>query len=221
VTVVDLWVNTISGPAAEAFHSQPGFEGLPDLRGGDVSAASTLEMLEQLLAIMDACGVDVGVVAAGLSAEGTEDLLDEVGGHPDRLRVALVVDRPDHPVRQCERLRHFPAHPAVALVRVTPLVHQYPLNDRLYYPVYALCAELGLPVSINVGILGPRVRSACQHPERLEDVLIDFEGLSVIGDHMGHPSRRCSSRTWSSGPTSTCPARPTWPSTWTPRWSSS
>ena len=131
-------------------------------------------MLTKLLATMDACGVDVGVVAVGLSAEGTDDLLDEVGEHPDRLRVALVVDRPDRPVRQCERLRHFSAHPAVALVRVTPLVHQYPLNDKLYYPVYAVCAELGLPVSINVGVPGPRVRSACQHPKRLEDVLIDF-----------------------------------------------
>jgi predicted TIM-barrel fold metal-dependent hydrolase len=66
-------------------------------------------------------------------------------------------------------------------------VHQYPLNDKLYYPVYATCAELGLPVSVNVGVPGPRVRSACQHPELLEDVLIDFKGLTVIGAHMGHP----------------------------------
>ena len=101
--------------------------------------------------------------------------------------MALVADRPDRPVRQCTRLRALAAHPAVALVRVTPLVHQYPLNDKLYYPVYATCAELGLPVSINVGIPGPRVRSACQHPGLLEDVLIDFKGLTVIGAHMGHP----------------------------------
>jgi len=26
-----------------------------------------------------------------------------------------------------------------------------------------------------------------QHPELLEDVLIDFKGLTVIGAHMGHP----------------------------------
>jgi predicted TIM-barrel fold metal-dependent hydrolase len=187
MTVVDLWVNALSSPAAEAFITQQGNEGIPDLLGGDVSAASTRKMVDMLLVTMDACHVDVGVVAAGLSAEGTEDLLDEVGEHPDRLRVALVIDRPDHPVRQCELLRHFSAHPAVALVRVTPLVYQYPLNDKLYYPVYAVCAELGLPVSINVGIPGPQVRSACQHPKRLEDVLIDFTGLTVIGAHMGHP----------------------------------
>jgi uncharacterized protein len=184
VTVVDLWVNTLSGRAADAFLGRAGNEGIPELLGGDLSASSTLH---HLLATMDACGVDVGVVAAGLSAEETDALLDEVGAHADRLRVALVVDRPDRPVRQCTRLRALAAHPAVALVRVTPLVHQYPLNDKLYYPVYTTCAELGLPVSVNVGIPGPRVRSACQHPALLEDVLIDFEGLTVIGAHMGHP----------------------------------
>ena len=72
-------------------------------------------------------------------------------------------------------------------MRVTPLVEQFELNHRLYYPVYATCAELGLPVSINVGVPGPQVRSRCQDPVLLEDVLIDFPELTVIGAHMGHP----------------------------------
>ena len=50
-----------------------------------------------------------------------------------------------------------------------------------------MCEELGIPVGINVGIPGPRVRSNVQHPERLEDVMIDFPDLVVIGAHMGHP----------------------------------
>ena len=65
--------------------------------------------------------------------------------------------------------------------------HQYPLNDKLYYPVYATCAELGLPVSVNVGVPGPRCARRASTPSCLEDVLIDFKGLTVIGAHMGHP----------------------------------
>ena len=184
MTVVDLWVNALSGKAAAAFMGQAGNEGIPELLGGDLSASSTLQ---HLLVTMDKSGVDVGVIAAGIAAEETGPLLNEVAAHPDRLRVALTSDRPDQPVQQVKRLRALAEHPAVALVRITPLVHQYPLNDKLYYPVYTACAELGLPVSINVGIPGPRVRSACQHPTLLEDVLIDFKGLTVIGAHMGHP----------------------------------
>ena len=184
MTVVDLWVNVLTGKAAAAFMGQSGNEGIPELLGGDLSASSTLQ---QLLATMDACNVDVGVIAAGIAAEETDALLNDVSAYPDRLRVALTVDRPDRPVRQVTRLRELAAHPAVVLVRITPLVTQYPLNDKLYYPIYATCAELDLPVSVNVGIPGPRVRSACQHPQLLEDILIDFKGLTVIGAHMGHP----------------------------------
>ena len=184
MTVVDLWVNALSPGAADQFLGRAGNEGIPDLLGGDLSSASTLD---QLVATMDTCGVDIGIIAAGLSSPETDTLLDDISAHQARLRVALVVDRPDRPVKQCARLRALATHPAVVLVRVTPLVHQYPLNDKLYYPVYATCAELGLPVSVNVGVPGPRVRSACQHPELLEDVLIDFKGLTLIGAHMGHP----------------------------------
>lgn len=184
MTVVDLWVNALSGKAAQAFLGQTGNEGIPDLLGGDLSAAKTLK---KLVATMDECGVDVGVVALGLSNEETAPMLDQMGEFPDRFRAALVVDRPDRPVKQSTLLRALSGYPSVALVRVTPLVHQYPLNDKLYYPIYTLCAEIDLPVSINVGVPGPRVRSACQNPELLEDVLIDFKGLTVIGAHMGHP----------------------------------
>ena len=134
MTVVDLWVNALTGKAAAAFLGQAGNEGIPELLGGDLSASSTLQ---HLLVTMDACGVDIGVIAAGIASEETGPLLRDVATHSDRLRVALTVDRPDRPVQQVARLRALAADPAVALVRITPLVHQYPLNDKLYYPIYA------------------------------------------------------------------------------------
>ncbi len=183
-TVVDLWVNALSDQAATRFSAQEGNEHIGDLLGGDLSAASSID---KLVATMVKCGVDHGVIAQGISDDSTETLLEEIAAYQTRLSVALVVDRADRPVRQCARLRELAEHPGVSLVRITPLVQQYPLNDKLYYPIYATCAELGLPVSINVGIPGPQVRSACQHPSLLEDILIDFKGLTVIGAHMGHP----------------------------------
>ena len=68
------------------------------------------------------------------------------------------------------------------LARVTPLVEQYDLSDRLYYPLYSACEELGVPVSINVGVPGPQVRSRCQDPVLLEDVLMpSLHDLSKYG----------------------------------------
>ncbi|MBA3653268.1 MAG: amidohydrolase family protein [Actinobacteria bacterium] len=142
---------------------------------------------DELLALMDRCGVDVAVLTGGLSGSSVEDLLKVADDHPGRFLVAGTVDKATRPVRMAARLRDLAQHERFSLARVTPLVEQFPLNHRLYYPVYAACAEAGLPVSINVGVPGPQVRSACQHPELLEDVLIDFRGMTVIGAHMGHP----------------------------------
>jgi len=184
VTVVDLWVNALSPQVAAAFTSQEENAGIEDLFGTELAAGSPLA---DLLETMTTCGVDVGVVASGLSDPRTGRLLEAAPKSDGRLAVAAVVDHPTKPADQVRRLRDIAGEADLRLVRVTPLVDQIPLNHRLYYPLYATCAEFGLPVSVNVGIPGPRVRSACQHPELLEDVLIDFPELVVIGAHMGHP----------------------------------
>lgn len=184
VTVVDLWVNALSPEVAAAFTAVEENAGMEEFFSADLSAGSSMA---QVLGTMDSCGVDVGVVATGLADPRLGALLEVAGRSNGRLAVAAVADRPAKPTEQVARLREVAGLPALRLVRVTPLVDQYPLNHRLYYPLYATCEEFGLPVSINVGVPGPRVRSACQHPELLEDVLIDFPQLVVIGAHMGHP----------------------------------
>ena len=126
---------------------------------------------------MDSVRGRLGVVAAGISAAETDALLDEVAAHtPTGSRHAGRRTGPDRPVRQSTRLRDLPRSPRVALVRVTPLVHQYPLNDKLYYPSTPPAPSSACPSRSTWGP-GPRVRSACQHPQLLEDVLIDFKGL--------------------------------------------
>lgn len=181
--VIDLWVNALSKEAAEAFLGQPGFGAIEGFFGSDVRGGLTTD---GLLGELDRLGVDRAVLVAGLSRVEPETLAF-VADHRDRLYLAATVDRPDRPRRMSTAVRARAAEGTVDLVRVTPLVQQFPLNHRLYYPVYATCEELGLPVSINVGIPGPRVRSGCQDPVLLEDVLIDFPELVVIGAHMGHP----------------------------------
>ena len=181
--VIDLWVNSISKRAAEKFLGQKGFGSIEGLFGSDIKGGMTTG---DLLGEMDRVGVDRAVLTDTLSSVDGATLAF-VADHRDRLLLAATVDAPEHPTRQSTVIRARCADGSVDLVRVTPLVHQLPLNHPLYYPVYATCEELGLPVSINIGIPGPRVRSRCQDPVLLEDVLIDFPDLVVIGAHMGHP----------------------------------
>lgn len=179
--IVDLWVNVVSRRQQEDFVAQRGFEGVTGMLGSETGGISDDEMVT----LMDEQGVATGVLVSGLHR--LEPTFDRCAAFPDRLLAAVGIEDATRPTANVKALRDAAANPAVVMVRVMPLVQQIPLNDRLYYPVYALCEELGISVGINVGIPGPRVRSDCQAATRLEDVLIDFPDLRVIASHGAHP----------------------------------
>jgi hypothetical protein len=191
--VLDAWVNLLPEAFATAWTAQAENAGARAMFGDDLARSPSVD---GLVAAMDDAGVDTGVLTSGLrdpdrahhkGMYSAEDLLTIADAHPGRFLVSGAVDKATRPVDTCRRIRELAQHERMVMVRVTPLVEQYDLSHRLYYPVYATCAELGLPVSINIGIPGPQVRSRCQDPVLLEDVLIDFPELTVIGAHMGHP----------------------------------
>jgi uncharacterized protein len=182
---VDIWVNLVPPGATAQLSGDPSGKGAETLFGEGVTAGSGEN---ELIAAMDEAGVGTAVMTAGLSAgTGAEDFIAIADRHPGRLLVSGMVIAAADSDGNAERVRELAKQPRFAMVRVAPLVEQIPLNDRVYYPVYAACEEAGLPVGINVGVPGPPVRSRCQDPVLLEDVLIDFPNLVVIGAHMGHP----------------------------------
>jgi uncharacterized protein len=70
---------------------------------------------------------------------------------------------------------------------MVPFVVGLPPSDRVYYPIYAKCIELGVPVGINCGIPGPRMPAAPQHPLHLDEVALFFPELTVIMQHGADP----------------------------------
>ena len=181
--VLDIWVNLITGQGAEAFLGQEQFANIPEYLG---SSSTDGIGVDALLAVMDELGVATGVLCAGLdrSAEAALAVADE---YPGRFLVAGGLTAPERPTRTARRIRTLAEHPRFSMVRIMPLANQIPITDPRHYPAFSTCEELEVPVGINVGVPGPRVRSRVQHPELLEDVLIDFPDLVVIGAHMGHP----------------------------------
>lgn len=185
---VDLWVNLVPPGAGAEF--------LANGYGIDPGGTVLDDVAAELVARMDSCDVDVAVLTCGLEPPAraaranlltVERLAAIAREHPGRFLVAAVVDRPHKPLLESARVRELAALPELALIRVVPLLSQVALNDRVFYPVYATCAEVGLPVAVNVGVPGPPVRSAVQDPALLEDLLVDLPELTVIGAHMGHP----------------------------------
>lgn len=179
--VVDIWVNLVTQDSAAQFLGQDENAHIPDYLGGGGEVGA-----EQLVGLMDELGVTTGLLTPGLDRQ-IDRSFAVADAHPGRFLVAGVLLDPGRPGRNVRRIREAAEHPRFSMVRITPLTSQVGIDDARHYPVYQVCEELGIPVAINVGIPGPRVRSNVQHPERLEPVLIDFPDLVVIGAHMGHP----------------------------------
>lgn len=181
--IVDIWVNLVTEASAAQFLGAAENAHIPSYLGSSGTGGIGVDAM---LTLMDELGVATGVLCTGLDG-GAEKALAVADAHPGRFLVAGGLVDPDHPTRNVRRIRALAEHPRFAMVRVMPLATQVPTDDARHYPAYSACEELDIPVGINVGIPGPRVRSRVQHPELLEDVLIDFPDLVVVGAHMGHP----------------------------------
>ena len=70
-------------------------------------------------------------------------------------------------------------------------LHSYgfgiPVNHRRLYPFYAKCAELGVPVVMQVGHSAERMPSEMGRPIHIDDIALDFPELTIIGAHTGWP----------------------------------
>ena len=64
---------------------------------------------------------------------------------------------------------------------------QVPINDKRFYPIYAKCIELDIPICITTGVPGPRVPMGCQKTELLDEVCWFFPELKVVMRHGAEP----------------------------------
>ncbi len=180
--ILDIWVNLTTKESAADFLGQAENAHIPGYLGGDGTEGIGVT---KMLGVMDELDVATGILMGALDRT-SERSLEVADANPGRFLVAAGVTD-SRPSRNARRIRELAQHPRFSMVRIMPLTSQLPINDAKHYPVYQVCEELGIPVGINVGIPGPRVRSRVQHPELLEDVMIDFPDLVIIGAHMGHP----------------------------------
>ena len=147
--------------------------------------------IEMTIAAMDQADVRVGLLSAWRSPAGVLIANDEVHRsvtlHPDRFAGLAAVDlsKPMHAVRE---LRRCVDEFGFKGLRVVPWLWDAPPTDRRYYPLYAVCVELGVPFFTQVGHTGPLRPSEPGRPiPYIDQVAIDFPELVIIGGHIGYP----------------------------------
>jgi len=62
-----------------------------------------------------------------------------------------------------------------------------PPNDKRYYPLYAKCNELNIPLSVQVGHSAEPMPSALGNPMYMDEIAITFPDLKINLSHTGWP----------------------------------
>ncbi|HEV8711523.1 MAG TPA: amidohydrolase family protein [Candidatus Binatia bacterium] len=183
VRAIDCWVNVSVGSSRER---------APDY------AARTAEgyfkrskdffktfSAEELIAIMDQVGVEKAIIT--LPAENpSEKILAFPQAYSDRFFLSALVD-PRKGMSALWALEELVKSHPVVMARIVPFFFDLPPNDPIYYPLYAKCIELDLPISVNTGLPGPPKPGECQNPLYLDRVCYFFPELKISMAHGADP----------------------------------
>jgi predicted TIM-barrel fold metal-dependent hydrolase len=185
MTIIDAW---IQHPTPE-FLSHPIFESL--LRWMGVDEPPEHFPIELTLGAMDAGGVDQALLSAWYGPDGAlltnDDVASHCEEHPERF-VGIGSVNLSRPMEAVEQVRRCIGQLGFKGIRQLPWLWQLPPDDRRYYPVYATCAELGVPFCLQVGHTGPLMPSEYGRPiPYLDHVALDFPELTIVGGHIGYP----------------------------------
>jgi hypothetical protein len=149
--------------------------------------------IEDTIKDMDDAGVDTSVIVA-VDAETihkyrvSNDLVAEtVSKHPDRLIGFASVD-PNKGKNGVKEFRRAVTDLGLKGLKLLPHLIDLDINDPIIYPLYEAAQELGVPVLFHTGTqfhAGTKIKYC--RPLFVDDVAVDFPGLSLIIAHFGFP----------------------------------
>lgn len=147
--------------------------------------------IELTLSIMNQANVSRGLICAWWGPAGALIANDEVDGyvskHPDRF-VGIASANLYRPMEAIRELRHYVKDRGFKGLRIVQWLWNLPPTDRHYYPFYAECVELDIPVCLQVGHTGPLCPSEPGRPiPYIDEIAIDFPELRIVGGHIGYP----------------------------------
>ena len=142
--------------------------------------------IDELREAMDRAGVERAIIT--LTGEAPSDhALAFPKADPERFVLSVAVD-PRRGMRAVRELEALVRNEPVVLARITPfMVGGLAPNENCYYPVYAKCVELDLPIAVNTGLPGPPVPGRCQDPLFLDEVCYHFPELVLVMAHGADP----------------------------------
>lgn len=142
------------------------------------------------IAAMDEAGVAQTLISAWVASNinliSNDEVYNFVQEAPKRLVGVGAVDI-SKPMEAVAEIRRCVKELGFKAIRVLPWLCDKPPTDRLFYPVYTTCCELGIPFCTQIGHTGPLMSSEVGRPIYLDRVALDFPSLTIVAGHIGYP----------------------------------
>ncbi len=194
--IVDLCVIPPLPETIEGFANPTGpFAKYNQMYGADQAAVEILKAdpLGVLLHLMDEAGVDRAVLPAE-DAETTmgmvtpnQTVAEFAARAPDRFIGMAGID-PHKGMKALYDLEHAVKELGMKALCLEPWLHKIQSNDKRYYPIYAKCVELDIPVWIHTSLnFVPSLKMEFGRPLHLDEVAGHFPELKIIAGHGGWP----------------------------------
>ena len=183
IKAVDCWVNPLTAEYAEKVRT----EYLERVAGDYFNREEEIfkgTPMDTMVAMMEEEGIEHGLLT--LDPNDPEPYVEMAGKYPGRFLLTTVVD-PTEGMKTVRNIERLVKEYDVRLIRMVPFLINRAPNDKVYYPVYAKCIELGVPVSVNTGIPGPPMPAEPQRPLYLDEVCLFFPELVLIMAHGADP----------------------------------
>ena len=155
--------------------------------------------LESMIEGMDAAGIDISfLVAAKAGRVGLpgcyhmppEVVAEAIKKYPSRFMGLVGLD-PDQGMDGVRQLEYAVKELGFIGAHLYPHWYDLPPNNARYYPFYAKCIELDIPIQMQVGqslIYSKEHRTrSVGRPIYLDDIACDLPELKLIGSHVGIP----------------------------------
>lgn len=196
IKAIDLVYNLYD---EEAYNLRPEWQRENFYKGGygKINTQAPLS-IEQQVEKMDRAGIEIalmpavkcGVASGGKRLDGFEVPYERVyevtKKYPGRIYGLAGLDPRDgmDGLRELER-----AVKEFGFIGAHSYPHWYDMSplDARYYPIYAKCVELDIPLQMQIGHAGPTRCYTVFRPIYLDRIAIDFPELKVIGIHIGFP----------------------------------
>lgn len=161
------------------------------LRWTGRAGRTVVPTVEQTIAAMDRAAIDISLLSAWYGPSGplitNEEVADAIDASPNRFRGLASVDirKPSNAARE---LREALDDDRFVGARIVPWLWETPPTDRRFYPLYVECVEAGVPLCTQIGHTGPlRPSDTGRLIPHLEQVMLDFPDLVIVGGHVGFP----------------------------------